>query len=152
MSDSRVSGVTSECEGSAVSRAEEIMNCHVICVHCETTIYDAVRLMIDNRITGMPVVDDDNGLVGIISEKDVLRLVSDLHLLDLLHDLKGSEAKVEDFMTKEVVSFVPDSEMIEVCDCLRSNSFRRVPILDDGKVVGIISRKDIIVHIVEPIG
>lgn len=152
MSNSRVNSVKSECEESVVSKAEEIMNRHVVCVHCETTIYDAVRLMVDNRITGMPVVDDDNGLVGIFTEKDVLRLVSDLHLLDLLHDLKGSEAKVEDFMTKKVVSFTPDSEMVDVCDCLRNNSFRRVPILEDGKVVGIICRKDIIAHIVEPIG
>lgn len=134
-----------------VSTARDMMKTGVISVHKYTTIYDAVRLLVDNKITGLPVVDDDDVVVGIITEKDVLRLVSDLHLLDLLHDLKESDAKVEDFMTKKIVSFGPDTDMIEVCDCLRSNSFRRVPIVEDGKCIGIVSRKDIIAYIVEPI-
>ena len=55
-------------------------------------------------------------------------------------------------MTEDVVSFDVKDDLIEICECLIQNDFRRVPIVADGRLVGIISRKDIIKYILEPIG
>ncbi len=54
-------------------------------------------------------------------------------------------------MTKEVVSFEQNEDLIAICECLVENNFRRVPIVADGKLVGIISRRDIIRNILEPL-
>jgi len=91
----------------------------------------------------MPVVNDDMTLVGIITEKDILKLLS---------VLENDSATVEDFMIKEVVSFDQEEDIIVICECLMKNHFRRIPIISKGKLTGIISRKDIIKYILEPIG
>lgn len=122
---------------------KSIMTTDVIAVKRQTPIYRSIEILLENNITGLPVVDDDMTLVGILSEKDVLSLLS---------DLKDDSAEVEDYMTKEVVSFEQDEDLIAICECLINNHFRRVPIVSKGKLVGIISRKDIIKYILEPIG
>ena len=130
---------------------KDIMKTNVITVHRDTPIQQAIKVLVENKITGLPVVNDDMTLAGIISEKDVLKFLSDLHLLMLLDDINKSDAKVEDFMTKDVVAFDREDTIDDVCDCLVRKNFRRVPILSDGEVVGIISRKDLIKYIAEPI-
>jgi len=123
--------------------AKAIMKTDVITVKTHTPICQVIELLLKNNITGLPVVNDDMTLAGIISEKDVL---------SLMFDLKETTAKVEDFMTTSVVSFDQDEDSIAICECLIKNHFRRVPIVVKGKLVGIISRKDIIKYILEPIG
>ena len=91
-------------------------------------------------ITGLPVVDDSMKLMGIISEKDII---------NLLCDPDAKPGLVQDCMTREVVSFGWDDSLFEICHCLINNNFRRVPILEKGKLTGIISRRDIIVYIMQ---
>jgi len=79
-------------------------------------------------------------LVGIVSEKDMLKL---------LFDPGAKPGKIEDFMTKEVVSFNHDDSLFDVCNCLMNNYFRRVPILHHGKLAGVISRADLIIYILK---
>ena len=131
-------------------KAKDIMEKDVITVKRDTPIQDAIKTLVDNKITGLPVVDDDMTLVGIISEKDVLRILAQMDLLMLLDDIKKSDATVEDFMTKEVVSFEQYDTLADVCDCLIKKNFRRVPILSNGEVVGIISRRDLVQYIAGP--
>jgi CBS domain-containing protein len=118
------------------------MTYDVITVKRQTPIRDVIKFFVENDITGVPVVDDEMTLIGIISEKDVLNV--------LLND-KSVSAKVEDYMTKDVVGFELDADFITICECLLNNNFRRVPILKNGKLVGIISRRDLIKYICEPI-
>ena len=125
-----------------MNKLSTIMTTNVIVVKRQTPISEVIEILLENNITGLPVVDDDMTLFGIISEKDVLSLIS---------VLEDDSAKVEDFMTKDVVSFEQDEDLIAICECLVQNNFRRVPILSEGKLVGIISRKDIIKYILEPI-
>jgi CBS domain-containing protein len=132
-----------------IIRAKNIMKTSVIVVKKDTSINKAIAMLIKNNITGLPVVHEDMTLAGIISEKDILKFLSDLNLLSLIEDLKSSSAKVEDCMTKNVFSLDIDADIVEICDCLVQNNFRRVPILSEGKLVGIISRKDIIANISE---
>ncbi len=108
----------------------------VICVRKDTPVIDAIRLMATKNITGIPVVEDDMTLIGILSEQDVLRL---FHTFD-----EEKNRTVSDFMTQPAVHFEQDERLLDVCYCLRDNSIRRVPVTSDGKVVGVISRSDII--------
>lgn len=129
--------------------AKSIMKSDVVSIHRDTSVYEATKILIEKQFTGLPVVNDDMTLAGIVSEKDILRFVSDLHLLDLICDLEHSGATAEDIMTTRVVSFDEDDDLTTVCRSLIDNNFRRVPILSGGKLTGIISRKDIIGHIME---
>ncbi len=121
-------------------RVENIMETEVITVRKDTPVYEAIELLSENYITGLPVVNDDMTIAGIITEKDVLTL--------LYANVPG-ESKVEDFMSKDVVSFDISESMIDVTDCFIKHHFRRVPIVADGKLVGIVSKKDIIAYILE---
>ena len=93
--------------------------------------------MIEKKVTGLPVVDDKMKLVGLITEKDVLML---------LYNFGDRPGRIEDFMTRDIVSFDQEEGLMDVCDCLLINHFRRVPIVagPGKKLVGIISRTDII--------
>ncbi len=127
-------------EQKKVLLARDIMKCGLITVQRQTPIYEALEILASRHITGLPVVDDYMNLVGIISEKDMLKL---------LYDPTVKPGKTEDFMTEEVVSFNHDDSLSDVCDCLINNNFRRVPILNQGKVVGIISRADVMVCVLK---
>lgn len=129
--------------------AKSIMRSDVVSVKCDTSVYEAAKILIEKKFTGIPVVNDDMTLVGIVSEKDILRFVSNLHLLDLICDLQHSSVTAKDVMTSEVVSFDENDQLSAIYSSLIDNNFRRVPILSGGKLVGIISRKDIIGYIME---
>lgn len=122
---------------------KDIMTTDVAFVKKDTPVYDVVAMLVDKDITGIPVVDDDMSLTGVITEKDVLRLLCD--------DPEES-GNAEDYMSTQVVSFDQNDDLIAVCECLVNSHFRRVPIVSEGKLVGIISRRDIIKYILEPIG
>jgi CBS domain-containing protein len=120
-------------------KAKDIMTEEVISVKKDTPIFEAVELLAKNCITGIPVVEDDMTLVGILTEKDVL---------GLFYALKDAENKtVNDFMTQPAVHFNENESLLDICDCLMNNPFRRVPVTSKGKVIGIISRPDLIEYI-----
>jgi CBS domain-containing protein len=120
-----------------------IMSRDVVSVNQNSPMAKAVELLVENDITGIPVVDDAGRLVGVITEKDVMGLLSDQEM---------ASQKVKDYMTETVVSFDENEDVIAVCECLVNNPFRRVPILSGEKLAGIISRRDLIRYIMEPIG
>lgn len=122
-------------------KAESIMMKEVISVYPETPIYDAMNIMVDNKVSGLPVVDHENHLVGILSEKDVLRLLIDEDVNDV--------QTVAKFMNDKVVAFSPDSSIVSICEFLLQNPFRRVPIISENKLVGVIARRDIITFILK---
>jgi len=113
----------------------------MITVSKETPIYEAARLLVEHSITGIPVIDEDYRLVGILSEFDILRLLID-------GDVKKGQ-KVEDFMTPKVIALEDTITAIEACEFFLNNpSKRRVPIIHDGKLVGMVTRGDIVKLIV----
>jgi CBS domain-containing protein len=122
-------------------KAKELMNTNVITIGPEEDLCEAMRMMALNHITGLPVVDDEGVLTGIITERDVLALLCD-HLEDVCMDL--SIGKVGEFMTCRVICFGPEDDLRDIAECLSTHDFRRVPILADGKLAGIISRRDVI--------
>jgi CBS domain-containing protein len=119
-------------------KASEIMKTDVITVTKDEDVWEAIRIMVLNNITGLPVVNGDGTVAGILTEKDVLKL---------LYSDQTKCGTVEEFMTINVVCFDRDEDLGDIADCLMTNGFRRVPILNEGRLVGIISRKDVIRHI-----
>jgi len=123
-------------------KVKEVMTKDVISVKKETPIYDAMEIMRKKDITGMPVIEDDMTLVGVITEKDVLRL--------FYADGDEKNQTVGFFMTRPAVSYRENENLRSVCDFMMINYFRRVPVVSkQGKLVGIISRPDIIDYILE---
>lgn len=120
--------------------AKAIMNTHVIAVPEDEEIYEAIRIMVLNHITGLPVLCEDGSLAGIVTEKNALRL---------LCDTEETPGPVADYMTTDVISFSPDDYISDIAACFMAHCFRRVPILDEGRLVGIVSTKDIIRHIAD---
>ena len=123
-------------------KIEDVMTRDVITVKQDTPIYEAMAVMRKHDITGMPVIDDDMTLVGVITEKDVLRL--------FCGDEDDNNKTVGFFMTRPAVSYRENESLQSVCDFMMVNYFRRVPVVSKkGKLVGIISRPDIIDYIIE---
>ncbi len=122
-------------------KAKDIMTKDVITAKTDTPIINVLELIAEHNISGLPVVEDDMTLVGIVSEKDVLSLFYD--------NKNGEEIIVNDFMTQPPLFFDENESLSDVCDFLRKNVFRRVPITSEGKLVGIISIRDVIEHILQ---
>ena len=123
---------------------KSIMTTNVITVKPDTLIFDAMQLLVKHKISGLPVVDDEMRLVGILTEKDVLQL--------LVNEDITYKDTVMHYMTKKVVSFSENDSAIQVCQFLQKSHIRRVPIVKDGKLIGIVSRRDIIALILEAKG
>ncbi len=117
-------------------RARDIMNPDVITVKKDTPIFEAVKLLVENNISGLPVVEDDMTLTGILSEKDVVELFYDSE--------QAANKTVEDYMTYPAVYFEDNNALLNICDFLAKNIFRRIPVTSNGKLVGIISIQDIL--------
>jgi signal-transduction protein with cAMP-binding, CBS, and nucleotidyltransferase domain len=96
--------------------------------------------MAERDVSGLPVVEDDMTLVGVLSEKDVLSLLYEQHE-------EEQEKTVSDFMTQPALYFDENENLLDICDFLKKNVFRRVPITSEGKLVGIISIRDVIAFI-----
>ncbi len=119
-----------------MSKVAYLMTKEVMTVHPETPIGMAIKVLSTWKVTGLPVVDQEKNIKGIISEKDVLVL------LRANEDFKGKT--VGDYMTREVKFFHPDDDVDTVLEFLINSPIRRVPIVEDGKLVGLLSRSDII--------
>jgi len=119
-----------------MTKAKDVMTEKVVCVKEDTPIYQALELLEKHNISGIPVVEDDMTLVAIISERDVLGL---FHSSE---DVEGGT--VGDYMTRPAVHFETEESLSDICECLADNYFRRVPVTSRGKLVGIVSRRDII--------
>ena len=126
---------------TAMLKAKDIMKGEVISLKKDAPIFEAVELLAKNEIKGIPVVEDDMTLVGILTEKDVLKLFYASENVE--------NKKVNDFMTQPAVHFNENESLPDVCDCLMNNPFRRVPVTSKGKVVGIVSRPDILEYILQ---
>jgi len=123
-------------------KVKDIMTKDVISVKKNTPIYQAVQTLLENEITGMPVIEDDMTLSGVITEKDCLRL--------FYANEDEKNKTVEYFMTRPAVYYKDNDSLQTICDFMMINYFRRVPVISkEGKVVGIISRPDVLGYILQ---
>ena len=101
-------------------------------------VLSAVRVLIENRISGAPVIDNIGNLLGIITEKDCMAIA----LSAGYHGEFGG--KVSDYMSRTVVTVDVDTPVIEIAEHFATRNFRRLPVLQSGRVVGIVSRRDVL--------
>jgi CBS domain-containing protein len=126
-------------------QAQTIMKRDVVILHPQDTLDKAIQYLVEKNITGIPVINEDNTLAGIITEKDILNYMLEQGAITRLSDRNMCEHTVYHAMTANVVTFHEDTPLDKICECLARYEFRRVPITDaQGKLTGIISRKDII--------
>ncbi len=138
--------------------AKDIMTTATTTVPPEMSVRDVAKLLLEKRISAVPVVDSDGALVGIVSEGDLIRRKETgtarphswwLSLLstsqDAAHEyVKAHGGEARDVMTTDVVTVSEDTSVEEVARTLESHRIKRVPVLDDGRLVGIVSRADLI--------
>ena len=139
-------------------RARDVMYRAVATTTPETTVEEVARLMINLRISGVPVLDKNGQLVGIITEGDLLRRAEtgterrrspwskwfSANSRLAAEYIKSHARKVEDIMTREVVSVGELATLGEIAELMESTRIKRVPVLHDGKIVGIVSRADLL--------
>jgi len=144
-------------------RAMDVMTTNVITVGPETSVQDVAKLLSERSISGVPVVDTQNRLVGIVSEGDLLHRVetgterraqrrrrswwldtigSDEELARNYVKSHGRTAK--DVMTSDVISVSDTSELADIANLLETKRIKRVPVVRDGKLVGIVSRANLV--------
>ena len=139
-------------------KARDVMTTHVITISSNATIQDVAELLIKHRISALPVLNKDGGLVGVVSEGDLMRrseVGTDLRRSWWLRLLIGQEAlaaeyvkshatKVADVMTKRVITAEPMTPLSEIATLLERNSIKRVPIVENGQLVGIVTRANLV--------
>lgn len=121
-------------------QVKDTMRPHVISVLPEATIEEAIQTLLANDVSGVPVIDAEGELHGIISEYQLLEVVYDPNL---------KNAPVRDFMTKDVLTVEETALLATVANLFIMHRIRRVPVVRDGRVVGIVSRRDLLRYIVQ---
>lgn len=142
-------------------RARDVMTTDVITVDPDTTVQALATLLAERGISGAPVVDAGGRLVGVVSEGDLLHRteigaarrhrvrrrswwLDDYASANAREYIKDHGRTVRDVMTRDVVTVTEDTELADVATLLEAKRIKRVPVIRDGKVVGIISRANIV--------
>lgn len=129
-------------------RARDIMTAPVITVRPETTVKEAAVLLADHGFTALPVLDEGNRLVGIVTEADVVRDRVPRDPRTLIHvdrlDAVPVTTTVREVMTAPVTTMEPGTDVALLGKALLDSGFRSVPIVEGSVVVGIVTRRDIV--------
>jgi CBS domain-containing protein len=147
-------------------QAIDVMVRDVVTVHPETDVADAIKLLAERDISALPVVDAQGQLVGIISEADLIHRVeigTEKHRRWLVESLTGSTTLAEDFakshgkkvgeiMTTKVVAATEGASLAEIAALFERHRIKRVPIVRDGRVVGVVSQSNLIQALASVVG
>ena len=142
-------------------KAKDIMNTDVVTVSPDMTVEELGRLFITKRISGVPVVDQDNNMIGIVTENDLIKQNKRLHIPTLLRlfdalvplqSFKSVEEEIKvmaattisQIYTKEVISVEPEASLQDIATIMAEKGIHTLPVLSSGKLVGIIGRIDVI--------
>lgn len=139
---------------------KEFMTTKVISCLSEKTIQEAAQLMSDKNISALPVVDAKGSLLGIVTESDfvgkeveiphalanVKRLLGQTFFKVDIEEIfkKAKDHKISEVMTKSPTFVTPSTTLTDVVNLMMSKNFKRFPVVEDGKLVGIVTRKDVL--------
>jgi CBS domain-containing protein len=137
-------------------KAKDVMSAEVVTISFKATVFEAAKLMLDRRISGLPVVNDEGHLVGVVTEGDFLRrteIGTELHPwlrspgsesnFQLYCEFFKSHGRhVEDIMSRDVVRVFENTPLAEVAALLELKRIKRVPVMRNGEMMGIVSRAD----------
>jgi CBS domain-containing protein len=138
-------------------QAKDIMSSPVVTVTPDASVADVAALLLEKRISGVPVVDSTGQIAGIISEGDLLRRVETNtqrhrpHWLEVLLGrsgdagsfIKSHATRVGDVMSNDVIASHPEASLREIAELMERHGIKRVPIVDGGTIVGIVSRANL---------
>jgi CBS domain-containing protein len=137
-------------------QVEHFMTRRVVTVAPDTPILTAARLMLDNHVSGLPVMDPSGRVVGVITETDLLREDGKsaqgspwLQMVAGTDGLTGDPArlgarKVEEIMSRDPITVEPAAPIAHACHLLTQHRIKRLPVTDQDKLVGIIGRADVV--------
>lgn len=145
-------------------KAKDIMSADVITVKKDATIEEIAHILTEKNISGVPVVDDDNSVIGVVTQKDLLykkiepRFPPVVEILGGLIFLKSVKnyneelrklvaTKAEEIMTKKVVTVDEDTDIERIAELMVEQDINRIPVVKASKLVGIISRTDVVKYI-----
>lgn len=114
---------------------EDIMTRHVVSVDPDDCVERAIDLMLRHSVSGLPVVDSADQLLGVITEFDILDMVSDIHT---------EKNKVYHYMTRDLETVEASTSIFDLSERFHGRSIRRYPVVEKGRLVGIISRRELI--------
>ena len=115
----------------------DYMSDKLVTVDVKTDILHAAHIMINNQISGVPVIDESGGLAGIITERDILASAIQAYY----HGPRGG--LVRDHMVKDPQTVGPDDSLMAVARLFINESFHRYPVVEDDRLIGVISRSDL---------
>jgi CBS domain-containing protein len=137
-------------------KVRELMNENVIVIKKGASYHEVARILVENKISGAPVVDEAEKIIGVVSEKDLFRAVypsynefyespeSHLDFEELEEEAGGAgDKKVEEFMSARLITADPETPVLKIGALMVASGIHRVPVVKDGKVVGMVSRRDI---------
>ncbi|MCB1682922.1 MAG: CBS domain-containing protein [Pseudomonadales bacterium] len=119
-------------------RVRDFMTPAAIQVTPEIEIMKVIALLVERDISGLPVVDDSGALVGFVTERDCIRIALQSGYLD---EIGGP---VSDYMTRRVHCVHPEDSMMDVGELFAASPFRRCPVVENGILIGLISRRDVL--------
>jgi CBS domain-containing protein len=136
----------------------DFMTTQVVRIQPESPVRDAARLMLERKISGLPVVDASNHVVGIVTEHDLLRRRAAApgskppHWLQLMieptqirnESVRFQEAKVEEVMTRDPLTITKDTSIEDACRLIATRGIKRLPVVRDGRLIGIVARADLL--------
>ncbi len=127
-------------------KAKEIMNKMPITVQKDLIIRQLIKILLKKQISGVPVVDQEGKLEGIVSEKDVIRAIAELIRINLsIDEIKENIGRfnwVEGIMSRDVITVTEETDALEIFQVMAKRRIHRIPIVQDEKLVGIISSSD----------
>jgi CBS domain-containing protein len=119
-------------------KVEDYMARQLVTVGPQATAAEAIGLLLKHEISGMPVVDEDGALLGVLSERDCLKPLVDAQYYEL------PTTPVKELMSTDLQTVSPQTDIMKVAELFLNNRYRRLPVLDEGRVVGQISRRDVL--------
>jgi CBS domain-containing protein len=123
----------------------DVMTSQLVIFKPEQSIHEVMRAFIKHRISGGPVVDESRKLVGVISEADCMKEISDSRYFNL----PILDKSVAHFMTKEVDTIDANTSVFDAASLFSKSSRRRYPVMENNRLVGQVSRKDIVIAALE---
>lgn len=116
----------------------DYMSKRLVTLTRDSGVIDAVKLLLNHKITSAPVVDQQGRLLGMFSEKDVMRIV-----LETVYN-QSMSGKVGDYMSTEVISVDAESSIVDLAEKFEQTTVRSFPVFQDNELVGVVSRTDIL--------
>ncbi len=119
--------------------ARDVMKTKLITLRPDMDVFDGVEVLVKNRVSGAPVVDDENRLLGVFSEKSVMKVI-----VGATYEQLPSN-RIDAFMNREPRTIDENMALVSMAQIFLTTPFRRLPVLDsDGTVVGQVSRRDVV--------